>query len=154
MLVDLEREIQKGNTLAEVSARVLSVLFEIKRNDPNAEIAFVSGPVTKDGEEYIARNLERLREYSESIRQKHFKYAFSAGDVFSVELIDKFIKQGSRNDDALRFWEILLRSRHITHIIFTPGSESSPGSKAERGIAHEVGMRMHSINEGFLLSEL
>lgn len=154
MIETLRHEVEQAESLQDLYSRVVVVLHKIRTDEPESRIAFVSGVVSSDGIEHIGGNLQRLRDYSERVRNRRFKYAFSAGDVFPMELINKFLSQGSTNEDVVAFWETLFRNSFVTDMIFTPGFERSAGSQVEKRIALEFGLSMHYINENGIITPM
>jgi len=154
MIEALRYNVERAESLQDLYARVVTTLYVIRRDEPQSKIAFVSGIVTSDGVEHIEENLQRLRDYSLRIRQHKFIYAFSAGDVFPMELINKLLAQGSTNEDVTAFWESLFRQSLVTDMIFTPGYERSAGSQMEKRIAEELGLPMHYLDEKGIITRM
>jgi hypothetical protein len=140
----LIKSVSKTNTIEEAGKCFINSLGEIKREHPDLQIYYVIGAVTTDGQEFIERNLELLKEKAKEVNRKLPKaVVFSAGDIFNRKLFKRFDSHGAVNQDYLDLWEKVLGSGFVDSIIRTPDWGRSVGATHENNIAHQKGLRVY-----------
>lgn len=143
----LIKSISKKETIEEAEKCFLSALGKIKKDRPNMDIYYVIGPVTSDGQEFVERNLELLKEKAKEVNHRLPKAViFSAGDIFNKTVFKKFDSHGAVNQDYLNFWEKVLNSNFVNGIIRIPGWERSVGASHENRIAHQKSLSVYDYS--------
>jgi len=140
----LIKSVSKSITIEEAEKCFIGALSEIKKERPNIDIYYVIGAVTSDGQEFIERNLELLKERTKEANRKLPKaIVFSAGDIFNKKLFKRFDSHGAVNQDYLDLWEKVLNSGFIDCIIRTPDWGRSVGATHENKVAHQKSLRVY-----------
>jgi len=153
-MIEAIRELVQTAPDIEVARFELTRIFKEVKRHPGATIGFVSGIVTSDGPEHIARNLQTLSAYAHQIRRGGLfgPNIISPADVFNIPLIAKFDNLGAKESDYLKFWRELLRSRLIDFVFMTPGWKRSQGATQEYIIAKQLHLNILSINLGGIIT--
>lgn len=137
----------QANTLDEVKTSLLNLLEKVRKNNPH--LGYVSGIISSDGEEYIARNKQILSLYTLKISLENNMPTFSTVDIFSKALLERTkllnLPVTEREQKLRNFWEEVLSSGLITDIYFTPRWRRSTGAKLEHQVAKKHGLTLHYV---------
>jgi hypothetical protein len=138
----IKTEIDQSKTLNEAGDRLRDYLKSVKNEYSGIKIGYVSGVVTSYGS--LTENLNRLAQITEGVRD-HIPFSFSAGDIFSNDIFNKFNQVGVTNEDYLKFWEKVLPE--VTDFFMTSGWKKSKGSTFEYELARSNKARIFTIDE-------
>ena len=147
MKESLKDAIVSSNTINEAEEKLISTLDEIRHQNPEIRVYFVSGIVTSDGPSFVKRNLQVLQDRALRIAEKVDGIVFSAANIFNSELFKKFDSAGATNEDYLIFWERVLNSGQITDVVMTPRWEESGGARRENETAITIGLQIHDYQD-------
>lgn len=151
----LTRAVSTVTTLDETKKAVVSTLTIVKRNHP--KIGYVSGVVSSDGEEYIARNKQILATYTLQISQINNIPTFSTVDIFSTSLVKRLnllsLQVELRENKLRQFWKEILSLGLVTDVYMTPRWERSKGAQLEYQSAKKHGLTIHYVAEPILIIE-
>lgn len=144
----IRAKVKDSSTLDEVRDNLIS-LFKEFREKGHARIGYVSGIITSDGKEHMARNIKRLEAYTDKIREEQGFPIFAPTDVFDDVLFKRLDANGFVNEDWMMFWEEVLASeeRFVTDMFMTPRWQESKGANDEHRIAKEIGMTIVYIEK-------
>lgn len=81
--------VKVATTLDEVRDCVFGVFTEVAPSKGAKRLGYVAGIITSDGREHVDRNIIRLAEHTERLRQTYEFPIFSATDVFPQEVFDR-----------------------------------------------------------------
>jgi hypothetical protein len=142
----LRKEIKNASTIEEVLKITLNLISQIKKENPDTKIGYVSGKVTTDGEENISKNLKRLHVFTEKISKEFGENIFSAADVFDEEVYWKInLPRPVHEEDFYAFWRKIVEGG-ITDIFMTPEWEKSIGATDEYKTAKKIGIKIHDLS--------
>lgn len=145
MKESLQKAIRDVSTIEDVLRVTVSIITEIKNNDPQAKIGYVAGKVTAEGIESIQKNLKRLHKFTETISKEFNGQIFSAADVFNDEVYWKInLAKPIHEEDFYAFWRKVVGSG-VTDIFMTPEWEKSTGASDEHVAAKELGLTIHYV---------
>lgn len=134
-----------ANRIDQVIEGVVGVLRAIKRKTRAKKVGYVAGIITSDGPEYIARNIQKLEEYTERIGDEIDFPVFSAADVFSKDLLDRLHARSLPAQTWFDFWRAILGSGEVTDIFMTPRWKDSLGARDEHETAQKLGIAIHYL---------
>lgn len=147
----IQTAIKNSTNLKHVEKAILDLFKEIKKENPKQRVGYVAGIVTSDGEENMMKNIKRLDELTEKLREKLDFPIFSSVDIFGGGIYDQIedfhLERSLREKAFINFWRMLLKSGHITDIYMTPRWKESKGAKDEHETAKEVRLKIHYIDE-------
>jgi hypothetical protein len=140
--------VKNAKSIAEVKEGVLLVLKELK-NQGNRRIGYVSGLITSEGSENMAKNVQRLVKFTDFVRSQNNFPIFSPTDVVSDELFERLGLEEFQKTDWEKFWRDILgtEEKYVTDMFMTPRWEASRGASDEHAVAKEVGMQIHYLIE-------
>lgn len=130
------------DNLDDLAIALISLLKET-RNIGSTQIGYVSGMITSEGPQNIAKNIEILEKHTSTLRNKYLYPIFSATDVFYDQLFARIDARGAKNTDYEHFWNQVLSSRYITDIFMTPRWELSHGACDELATAKRLQLTIH-----------
>ncbi len=138
---------QKTQTVTsiEVLSETIILILEEAHKKANKRLGYVSGIISSDGPKNIARNVKKLEEYTERLREKNNFPIFSAADIFYSELFLRINGKDLKDHHFLKFWREILESGYVTDIFMTPGWERSIGAKDEHETARKMGIKIHYL---------
>lgn len=138
-LTDLLRShVDEVGSLDIIQETVLQLLQRECECRNGARLAFVSGPVTAHGLQFVPFNLRRLEVYTEFVAEHQPELlVFSAASVFTFRHLEALERNGFQNEDFMEFWARVLRWSNVVHVFFAPDWDKSIGAQAEFEIAQE-----------------
>lgn len=102
----LKELLKEASSIEEVLQIVLDTVGKMKMENPQVRIGYVSGKVTADGKENIAKNLERLHSFTEIASKEFGDNIFSAADVFNEEVYWKInLPRPIHEEEFYDFWQ-------------------------------------------------
>lgn len=141
----LKKAVAKAQELHEVKKIVTELLESIKVENEMQRIGYVAGIITSDGNEHIERNIKKLIEHTENLRNQHDFPIFSAPDVITPEVFERIDAINIPSKTWQEFWRDLLTTGHITDIFMSPRWEKSNGAIDEHETAKRLNIKIHYI---------
>lgn len=147
MKKELSHSLASADSFEKAYDSVLEVFRVFREEHGSDRIGLVSGIISSDGDEHIAKNIQTLQEHTERIRDVYGFPVFSSPDIFSLDLVKRLeimeLPRLQREETMRRFFKDLLASGFISDVFMTPRWEFSEGATDEYNLAIEFGLAVH-----------
>jgi len=145
MIEIIHPEVKNATKLPHVYEGLMRVFNTVKEAEPDQRIGYVAGMISSEGRDKIPLNMQKLRLYTQKVREKAEYPVFSAAELFDNGLHDSLEEFHYERELAqhhfVQFWRQILQSGHITDVHMAPRWEMSGGATDE----HEVSQGENNI---------
>jgi hypothetical protein len=115
-------------------------------------IGYVAGIIFSEGPKHVERNIARLEEYTNMLRNTYQFPIFSSVDLFYAnkfydQIEDTKLPYDERRKAFIQFYRDILQNTYITDIFMTPRWEKSEGATDEHETAKKYNLTIHYLED-------